>query len=254
MAFRCRCSGNGFRQTAHSLSSASLAATSGRWRYWCLDRQGLSQIVQSPASRPYSLRSPRTDARRPGLRLVRRSVSGWPRSWRQRRPHGCGLSTQIGRTAANSIARCLGDQRWGHRRIRRGFPWDLGYVGPATMDAEARALSGQCAAGPARHRPGEDVDSPHPGTSESYYRRWTGPEWRVFGGGADFRPSGEDVSGGDNPPLTMSTLFASECVEQPGDCFGSRMFSRVPSVFRAGNAVRVPPRAQHITSSEGLLL
>lgn len=52
----------------------------------------------------------------------------------------------------------------------------------------------------------------------------------------------------------MSTLFVSDCLVEHSDYFGFRMFSRVPSVYKAGNAVRVPPRAQHTPSSEGFLL
>ena len=33
--------------------------------------------------------------------------------------------------------------------------------------------------------------------------------------------------------LTMSTPFASDCVEQPLDCFGFRILSRVLSVCKA---------------------
>jgi len=52
----------------------------------------------------------------------------------------------------------------------------------------------------------------------------------------------------------MSTPFASDPDVQAMDCFGFRMLLGVPSVCKAWNAVRVPPRAHHIPSSEGFLL
>ena len=52
----------------------------------------------------------------------------------------------------------------------------------------------------------------------------------------------------------MSTLLVSDRVLLPSDYFGFRMFSRVPSVCKGWNTVRVPPRARHIPSSEGFLL
>jgi hypothetical protein len=42
----------------------------------------------------------------------------------------------------------------------------------------------------------------------------------------------------------MSTLLISNGVVQPSNWPGFLVFSRVPSVFKAENAVRVPPRAQ----------
>jgi hypothetical protein len=52
----------------------------------------------------------------------------------------------------------------------------------------------------------------------------------------------------------MSTRFVSYWAKQPSDWLGFRMFSRVPGVCTGSNVVRVPPRAQHIPSSEGFLL
>ncbi len=51
---------------------------------------------------------------------------------------------------------------------------------------------------------------------------------------------------------TMSTLLASDRVVYRSDWAGFGMFSGVPSVCRGWNAVRVPPRAQQIPSSEGI--
>lgn len=50
----------------------------------------------------------------------------------------------------------------------------------------------------------------------------------------------------------MSTLFTPEWRVHPSDCLGFRMFSRLPSVIKDQNPVRVPPRAQHTPSSEGV--
>jgi hypothetical protein len=52
----------------------------------------------------------------------------------------------------------------------------------------------------------------------------------------------------------MSTLLASDWAVHGLDRAGFRMFSGIPSVCRGGNAVRVPPRAQQIPSSEAILL
>jgi hypothetical protein len=49
---------------------------------------------------------------------------------------------------------------------------------------------------------------------------------------------------------TVSTLFASDRVVQRPVWAGLLMFSRVPSVCRGWNAVRVPPRAQCFRRSE----
>ena len=46
------------------------------------------------------------------------------------------------------------------------------------------------------------------------------------------------------PLWTLSTLSASDCVRQPPYSPGFAMFSRIPSVCKAWNAVRVPPRAR----------
>lgn len=54
--------------------------------------------------------------------------------------------------------------------------------------------------------------------------------------------------------LTMSTDLASDWVVYRPDSDVLGMFSGVPCVFGAWNAVRVPPRAQHSPSSEGFLL
>jgi hypothetical protein len=54
--------------------------------------------------------------------------------------------------------------------------------------------------------------------------------------------------------LTVSTPLASDRVVVRWDRLGFLMFSGVSGVFKAGNTVRVPPRAQHIPSSEGFLL
>ena len=51
---------------------------------------------------------------------------------------------------------------------------------------------------------------------------------------------------------TMSTLLASDWPLQPPDWPGFRMFSPLPSVCKAWNPVRVPPRARHTPSSEGV--
>jgi hypothetical protein len=42
----------------------------------------------------------------------------------------------------------------------------------------------------------------------------------------------------------LSTPYAAECFVYRFYCSGFRMFSRVPSVCKAGNAVRVPSRAE----------
>ena len=52
----------------------------------------------------------------------------------------------------------------------------------------------------------------------------------------------------------MCTLWASDWVVLGSDRAGLRMFSRVPSVCKGWDPVRVPPRAQHDPSSEGFLL
>lgn len=53
---------------------------------------------------------------------------------------------------------------------------------------------------------------------------------------------------------TLSKLLASIWAVLGLVWTGFRMFSRIPGVCMAGNAVRVPPRARHIPSSEGFLL
>lgn len=50
---------------------------------------------------------------------------------------------------------------------------------------------------------------------------------------------------------TMSTLFTPDCLVQPPDWPGFRMFRPLPSVCVPENPARVPPRAQHDPSSEG---
>lgn len=52
---------------------------------------------------------------------------------------------------------------------------------------------------------------------------------------------------------TLSTLLTSYLVVQLPNGPGFRMFSRVPNTFKAWNAFRVIPRAEHIPSPEGLL-
>ena len=54
--------------------------------------------------------------------------------------------------------------------------------------------------------------------------------------------------------FTTYTLFASDRVVYRPDWAALLMFSGVPSIFKGWNAVRVPPRAQLIPSSEGILL
>ena len=51
----------------------------------------------------------------------------------------------------------------------------------------------------------------------------------------------------------MSTLSASDWPVQPPDWPGFRMFPPLPSIHKAKNRVRVPPRARHNPSSEGFL-
>ena len=51
---------------------------------------------------------------------------------------------------------------------------------------------------------------------------------------------------------TMSTLSTWDCLVQPPDWPGFRRFPPVPSVCRAWNPVRVPPRARHTPSPEGV--
>ncbi|MEQ4567232.1 DNA-processing protein DprA [Paenarthrobacter sp. CAP02] len=53
---------------------------------------------------------------------------------------------------------------------------------------------------------------------------------------------------------TMCTPSTPDCAVQPPDCPGFRMFPRLPSNGKGGNPVRVPPRARHTPSSEGVLL
>ena len=53
---------------------------------------------------------------------------------------------------------------------------------------------------------------------------------------------------------TMCTLWASDWAVWVSDRAGFRMFPGLPNVCKGWNAVRVPPRAQHIPSSEGVLL
>ena len=50
----------------------------------------------------------------------------------------------------------------------------------------------------------------------------------------------------------MSTLLRADRTVKPAECPGFGMFLQVPSVCQGGNAVRVPPRAQQIPSSEGI--
>jgi hypothetical protein len=54
--------------------------------------------------------------------------------------------------------------------------------------------------------------------------------------------------------LTGSTLLASDWVVHRLNIAGFRMFSRVPSECKAGNAVRVPPRARKPPRKRGFLL
>jgi hypothetical protein len=51
---------------------------------------------------------------------------------------------------------------------------------------------------------------------------------------------------------TMCTLSASDWAVHRPDCLGFGMFSGVPSVWKGWSAVRVPPRAQQVPSSEGI--
>ncbi len=51
---------------------------------------------------------------------------------------------------------------------------------------------------------------------------------------------------------TMSALSSSDCLVQPPDWPGFRMFPPLPSDSKAWNPVRVPPRARHTPSSEGV--
>lgn len=51
---------------------------------------------------------------------------------------------------------------------------------------------------------------------------------------------------------TLSTLSTSDWPGQRSDCPGFRMFPPLPSVSKARNPVRVPPRARHSPSSEGV--
>ncbi|MDR6436764.1 hypothetical protein J2790_001885 [Paenarthrobacter nicotinovorans] len=51
---------------------------------------------------------------------------------------------------------------------------------------------------------------------------------------------------------TMSTLSTPDCLVHPSDCPGFRMFPPLPSNAKARNPVRVPPRARHTPSSEGV--
>ena len=68
------------------------------------------------------------------------------------------------------------------------------------------------------------------------------------------RPSLGDPFSGKSRVWTLSTLSSSYWSIQAPDGPVFRMFARTPSVFKAWNAVRVPPRAQHLPSSEGFLL
>jgi hypothetical protein len=51
---------------------------------------------------------------------------------------------------------------------------------------------------------------------------------------------------------TMSTLSTSNWLVQPPDCPGFRMSPPLPSVPKPRNRLRVPPRARHTPSSEGV--
>ena len=51
---------------------------------------------------------------------------------------------------------------------------------------------------------------------------------------------------------TLSTLLASDWAVLPPNRLGFRMFPPLPSISKAWNPVRVPPRAQHTPSSEGV--
>ncbi len=61
------------------------------------------------------------------------------------------------------------------------------------------------------------------------------------------------IQAGDKEVWTMSTLSAPDCLVQRPDWPGFRMFPRDSSNDKAGNRVRVPPRAQHDPSSEEFL-
>ncbi len=51
---------------------------------------------------------------------------------------------------------------------------------------------------------------------------------------------------------TMFTLSTPDCPVHPPNWPGFRMFPPLPSVHKARNPVRVPPRARHTPSSEGV--
>ena len=62
----------------------------------------------------------------------------------------------------------------------------------------------------------------------------------------------DDRRQGQKEVWTMSTLSASDWPVQPPDWPGFRMFPPLPSNDEAWNPVRVPPRARHTPSSEGV--
>lgn len=51
---------------------------------------------------------------------------------------------------------------------------------------------------------------------------------------------------------TLFTLSTSNCLVHGPDCPGFRMFPRLPSNNKPWNHLRVPPRARHTPSSEGV--
>ena len=86
-----------------------------------------------------------------------------------------------------------------------------------------------------------------------------GSRWVLIGGlgGSSVSPANgllEVTPMSKKEVWTMSTLSASDWPVQPPDWAGFRMFPRDPRKDKAGNRVRVPPRARHNPFSEGFLL
>jgi len=100
-------------------------------------------------------------------------------------------------------------------------------------------------------------------TETSRGPRGTVQQENCGGGSADFlsqamRMQGRDTcsfvgaQSGKKEVWTMSTLSTSDCLVHPADWPGFRMFSRLASNSKAWKPVRVPPRARHTPSCEGV--
>jgi hypothetical protein len=104
---------------------------------------------------------------------------------------------------------------------------------------------------PSYHRAVQDDHTP------SGWNLWPAMVFRSYGGVVECmdsprrRPPSSRIWA-QRRVWTMSTLFVSNCLVRSSDSFGFRVSSPVPSVFRARNVVRVPPRAR-VFPVEGLV-